>query len=672
MENIKIVSSYNFDYSQIVDIPVLKKQRKNNGGNRLKYKDITCAFDIETTGIDDIEHAIMYIWMFAFGKDTVVIGRTWEDFLYFASGLSNRLDIGESIPIYVHNLSYEFSFLKGIYDFQTEDVFCMDRRKPLKCFMYDKRLEFRCSYYQTNMSLEAFTDKMNVKHKKLSGEDFDYSKKRYPWTELTEKELDYCINDVVGLVEAIEVEMSLSEDNLDTIPPTSTGYVRRDTKRAVKDMNIYYKIQDLQPDYDLYAMLSEAFRGGNCHANRIYAGRILSDVDSFDRASSYPDVMCNCDFPMRKFRKINMLYFDKLLYFYDKHIPFIVRVVLKNVSLKKPWYGAPYLAKHKCWNTIGAVIDNGRILEAEQLATTLTDIDLAIVIEQYNFDIEISDGYKSAYDKLPQAIIDTNIEYFKRKTELKGVEGQELYYMLSKNKLNSVYGMSVQSPVKQSIYYVDYNFVVGEENEKEILERNTKKAFLSYAWGVWVTAWARWRLEEAIKLVGKNFIYADTDSVKFLSNQLDFSIFDEYNKKRIEESKKSGAYAKDRHGKIHYMGVYEHDAHYDRFVTLGAKKYAYEQNGNINLTVAGVNKKKGGAELKRFGGLEAFKEGFIFSDAGGTESVFNDKVDFDYVIDGHTINIKDNLYLKPSTYTLGITAEYFNIIHKFKSYYSER
>ena len=42
--------------------------------------------------------------------------------------------------------------------------------------------------------------------------------------------------------------------------------------------------------------------------------------------------------------------------------------------------------------------------------------------------------------------------------------------MMSKAKLNSIYGMSVQSPVKQNIDYIDDIFEIAGEDERELLE----------------------------------------------------------------------------------------------------------------------------------------------------------------------------------------------------------
>lgn len=83
-------------------------------------------------------------------------------------------------------------------------------------------------------------------------------------------------------------------------------------------------------------------------------------------------------------------------------------------------------------------------------------------------------------------------------------------------------------------------------------------------------------------------------------------------------SKQNGAWAVDPKGKDHYMEVYEQEKDADRFITWGAKKYAYESDGKLKITVAGVPKKEGAEELKRKGGLDALKPGFVFSDCRQT------------------------------------------------------
>ena len=109
------------------------------------------------------------------------------------------------------------------------------------------------------------------------------------------------------------------------------------------------------------------------------------------------------------------------------------------------------------------------------------------------------------------------------------MEGQEIYYNKNKNLLNSIYGMSAQDPVKQSIDYIyGTGFVEREEAENKLLDSYNEKAFLPYQWGVWTTANARYELHEGIWLNPDAWVYGDTDSNKFITD-VDFT---EYNNRK--------------------------------------------------------------------------------------------------------------------------------------------
>lgn len=677
MENLYTVDTY--DYTRIQNIPCLHDTRSNRGTKKKRgYKNCMCAFDIETTRITEIEQSIMYIWQFSiiFPDDLhidTIIGRTWSEFEMHLSQLQKD-DNEAYYMIFVHNLSYEFQFLRGIYTFSPEEVFAVKSRKILKCEMYS-RFEFRCSYLQTNMGLDSFTKKMKVEHAKLSGEKFDYSKKRYPWTELTDYELQYSVNDTIGLIEAMHKRMILANDNLYTLPLTSTGYVRRVTKKAMYGWAKKHKY--IFPDINVFDLLEEAFRGGDTHANRYYSGTVIKadgkkiiGIGSFDRSSSYPDVILNDAFPMTKFVFIGTLEESDIEKKLDRGKALLFRCRISSIKQKDKYYGAPYLSYSKCRKVSGEILDNGRILSADYLETTITDIDYEIMKAEYKWTVfEITECYESRYGQLPEHLKDIFRRYYIDKTELKGISEQELFYNLQKALLNAGYGMMVQSPVKQSLIFTESEedvFTVDESiSRSELLNEYNRTAFLPFQWGVWVTAWARYRLKEGINIVGDRYIYGDTDSVKYVIVDGDDieAKFNEYNKKRIENSTRNHAYATDPKGHVHYMGVYEYEKTYTEFSTLGAKKYVYrEEDGTLHTTIAGVNKKYAPEELEEHGGISAFKVGFTFSKAGGTESVYNDTPYGDYEIDGHNIFIGHNIVIKPSTYTIGITEEYRRIL----------
>ena len=252
------------------------------------------------------------------------------------------------------------------------------------------------------------------------------------------------------------------------------------------------------------------------------------------------------------------------------------------------------------------------------------------------------------------------------KTSLKGVSGREADYALSKEMINALYGMCAQNPVKLDILYSDTEdpFKLEEITEEGLHEKLLKynhRAFLLYAWACWVTSWARYKLKQIVNIVGDLFVYCDTDSCKFIKDETYPIILLKI--ESLNKSLISDTYADDPSGHRHFIGVFEPDGSYRRFVTLGAKKYAYEdEEGDLHITIAGVNKSAGARELAARGGLEALRVGFEFREGGGLESVYNDSAYGAYTIDNHTLYIGKNVVLRPSSYTVGITMEYTSVI----------
>lgn len=651
-----------------------KYPKDRETGEKIHYANLITAFDIEVSTYDDPEEGpqgFMYIWQWQFGSVCTVFGRTWDEFLTVAGKLNAWLDSQKlRLMVYVHNLAFEFQYLAGIWEFKGGDIFATDVRSPLRVKM--DRLELRCSYRLSGMSLETWAKELKTDHQKVEG--FDYSVMRYPWTGLTDLEYKYCFNDVVCVVECIEKQLEAYGDTLYTIPMTKTAYVRRRVKQAM-----YYwsatGIQGMQNDIRTYDRLREAFRGGDTHANRYWVESILGDVYSYDRSSSYPDVIVHCKFPMSKFReeKASFEEFKKLC---ESGRACLAKVAFYKIKLEDTETGNPYLSYEHCsrpgyTRPIGEVMDNGRIMSADYCEMALTEIDYRIIETQYDWEsVRVIWLMSARYGFLPQPLIDVILNLYRDKTALKGVEGRELNYAYAKADLNSVYGMMCQRVISQPIVFENGNWNPGEFRNKEGEKISREEAyaiaidgaFLNYAWAVWVTAWARWRLFEGIEIATKesrlNFVYADTDSIKARSA----INLDKYNAARIRDAKASGAFADDSKGIRHYMGVFEYEGMYDQFVTLGAKRYCSKEGDNITITVAGVPKKEGAEELKRKGGIEAFVNGFIFSDSGKTAAVYNDASDYWVEFEGIPVHITRNVCIVPTTYDLSLESNYALLI----------
>lgn len=679
-------------HEEFVDYSTIKFTPEPVGNYRVKYSYVheMLAFDIETTRIPEINESFMYIWNLAIEGNFVITGRTWDSFKHCVEQLSEILGKYRAM-CWVHNLPFEFVFLSGIFEFRNQDIFAVDRREPVKVLL-NKHIELRCSYKLTNMSLDRFTGKYNVEHRKYvkrlnmddmplekrelikrRGIGFDYSKQRYADTPLTHKEWLYVVYDVLGLIEAVRAQMAHFGDTLYSIPLTQTGYPRRTVREGMRDLK--GKVFYMWPDFRCYELLRAAFRGGNTHGSRWYAGEILEDVHSVDESSAYPYAQCTKRFPMAPFKHVGDTresYLEKML---GRGACFVMLVRLTNLELKNPYIAVPYLSFDKCMpKRIGLSRQfNGRILSADWLEIAITDIDYRIIKSQYKCDVEILELWQSWYGRLPDPIINANLEFYKLKTELKRVSGQELYYMNNKEQLNALFGMSVQDPISDEMLYNGGNWKEAGKDLLYLYNKSRGGAFELYQWGVWCTANARQALQRGISIVGEDqFVYCDTDSVKYLG-EADFT---EYNAECIRACEEVGAYAADRNGEVHYMGVFEQEPDYIKFIHQGAKRYAYTQldkNGieRLHITVAGVPKAEGARILADAGGLKSFKDGFIFHGTGKLRSIYNDEFDnravkwqpHDYTTsDGHTVHLTRNVTLVETDYKIGLTHDFNSIV----------
>ena len=474
---IKTWDAYNM--RNVKRIPYLSKKGGRHR-NKVYYIDTVAAFDIETTNIDKYKQAVMYIWQMQI-NNTTIIGRTWDDFRSFYKKLNDAIKEDCMMVVYIHNASFEYQFLKSIIP--IDSVFAMDARKILK--FTSGKLEFRCSYLQSNMSLDAFLKQMGVPDQKVKG--FNYKKKRYPWTKLTKDELHYCVNDVKGLRQAMIKRMQSQGDNLYTVPLTSTGYSRRLAKRALSGYQKY--IHFMLPDQEVMMALRDCFRGGDTHAHRNNSNMLLEaekvgGLYSMDISSSYPAVMLSEKFP-KDFQRGDIRYLDRYL---KNDYAMLMYIDFFDIKLSDPDFGDPYLSKAKCMQIDNGKYDNGRVLEADALRTCINEIDLRIIMMEYSFEsFQISDLWIANKAYLPYKLRNLLKETYQQKTLLKGEKDQELQYNHIKSLFNAYYGMMVQNPIKPNyILGPDNSLVVDpDETVDELIETYRRKGWLPYQWGVW-------------------------------------------------------------------------------------------------------------------------------------------------------------------------------------------
>lgn len=678
IEGVKLEKVYDMTEVPFFEIMMNAKTSKRKG---ITYLEIPAAFDIETTnmyqrtkgGQIDSEgfrpYSFMYHWQVCI--DTYVIfGRRWEEFTKLLTYMSNEMNLNSKnrLVIHVHNLPFEFAHCRRFLN--VTEGFYKDINKPVRVLTAEG-IEFRDSYILSNMSLGKFCEnEEGVIHYKLSGDDYDYNKIRTADTPMTEKEEAYCYNDVRGLCECIASRMRY--DTLGGMPMTSTGYVRRMFRENMRKNPENRKIiKNAEYDVHMYDLLRRAFRGGDTHANVRAANQIIPNVQSFDIASSYPAVMVTEEFPMGKFTRISVNLWKKG-YCEKHHMAYIIRCRFWDIKFKGI-HGDPYIPFSQCSAIRNHhdelehenIYDNGRIIYAQAIEIVLTDIDWKIIKDSYTWSsMAVKEVYASAYGKLPQEFRDVVIDLFHQKTELKGVKGKEYEYMRSKNRINAAYGMTVQKIITEETTYENGEYETVTLDLAEQLKKYFKNynSFLLYQWGVWVTAHARKKLHEGIELVGRNGIYWDTDSVKTVGDYKE--AFEKLNEVYKQKAIEAGAFATDPKGRVHYMGVFEYEETYKRFITLGAKKYLIEdQDGQLQSTIAGVAKDRGRAFFQKHG-MEAFKVGTVIEDSGHLVAYYNNDDIHEITVNGCTMTTASNIALVDDTYTLGVTGEYADLLNK--------
>lgn len=606
---------------------------RGKGKNRVNVLDTCCAFDTEATNLTKEGEAVggvVYAWAFA-QDGQVYVGRTWEEWADFRRCVMQMLGTYSKkiIFVYVHNLAYDFQFLRRRH--RWNKIFATKSREVVEAIDV-MGFCFKCSYKLTLASLERCAKDLSMfKITKMSG-DLDYDKLRSPATPLTAEEWRYVTHDVLVL-NALIYEHRARVGKLTDIPFTSTGYVRKDCYGACLDSKYFNFIHKMELSYDTYTQLKRVCQGGTVISSPWHAGTTLKNVRSLDEASAYPTVLLCEMYPMESFQE------DDTITTIDEANTKYGRECWYACATYRGIYGTEtsgyIISASKCDQMANQKIANGRIIQADELTTWVTDVDVENYANFYAYDsVTLRFFHHARKTYLPKNLVLKILEYYEKKTKLKKKDPVE--YRRAKALLNSIFGMFLTDPVNDIVEYdVDgdngsesFAGWTGEEktddwevdelahyehicNEIRNYNRN-KKRFSYWPWGIWCTAYARRNVCAAIKECGGDFCYCDTDSVKIVNYGRHKDFFDRYNADVTAKIAKALTYhgidparaapEDDKHEK-HPIGIFDDEGMWKRFKTLGAKRYMYEagprtdENGNVTdpntlyTTVAGCGKK---------------------------------------------------------------------------------
>lgn len=594
------------------------------------YTNISMGFDIETTNYTEWSEdekgnsllftakAYMYHWQLSL-NDIVITGRKWTDFetlLYNLNkwikhnvNLSGCKKVSKTI-IWVANLSFEFEFIKK--RFKLKDVFAKDKHDIVKFSVVDYTFEFRDALNLSGGSLESLA-KDYCKTQKLVG-DLDYRVLRNSQTELSEKEKEYCYNDVIILSEFHDfIYSQYIEKNY--LPYTKTGVLRHEVKKLMTAEDFKSVWDNYPNEHEYKFFMNYVYKGGYAHACAWNVSELLlNEVYSVDYTSSYPAVMEHELYPMSAFLQLNQKFIgqmneksiDEVQEYFKKRVEeskfTIVHYELYDVKNKT---FNTYISASKCINEAeilnnkrNTTIDNGRILECKKCECADTEIDMITIFDMYTFSrIVILNMWECENSgRLPNYLLQPLEHFYQNKAELKskGLESTA-QYAIAKAMVNSTYGMCCQKMIEYILEFKDGDF--DEKLDLSEWDKKVKKQFLLPYWGIYICAYARRNLMKFVVDFDDDTVCCDTDSIYFTNIEMHRKTIDDWNYNIIQQNiqlfnnpafNDLGCFdfqSIDKNGNI---------TPYEKFCTMGAKRYLLcgWNNGKYGYkqTIAGLPK----------------------------------------------------------------------------------
>ena len=562
--------------------------------------------------------------------------------LYYKLGLKPYDDTEKKLIIYIHNLSYDMSYLypylldlPGI-DKDAKYQGIIEAPNKFLSLVFGS-FEFRCSYRLSGMSLEKWSKEMNAEHIKKVGM-YDYDKVLYQDSDLSEDEQDYDKFDVYSMRDCLYKQMAYYGDDITSIPLTKTGYIRRTLRKSCFNDPHYKKkyFWDNKLSAVNYEYCLKSFSGGYTHNNRFWrdtlieAGKtyeyipgsgIYIKVDKIkhrDFKSHYPTQQtCYKRFPIGRPQHIYdcstmpFVYTVEEILAEAEEFTHFVKLLITDCSLRDPMCSMPFMQLSKCYqaNFNNKIVDNGRIIKASGSFIMYVDtLTLQILAEQYTMECAVLDVYRMKNGPLPDCIIKVVDKYFKGKSDKKALVHQlteefgkldpktveaEFDLMQEKAGLNSIYGCTVQQALKD-VFQIDDNMnfsyktkYISEGEVEEGLESyySGKNNFLAYQLGCVVTSLARFELYSFIRLIGYEYVlYSDTDSLFYISTP--------EIEKRIEaknkELRETAHFVELENGKREYYNEFTEEPDCLAFKGLHSKCYGVVTSKGLEITIAGV------------------------------------------------------------------------------------
>lgn len=517
-------------------------------------------------------------------------GRSIEDFFDYIFSIADENTI---LHVNFHNLQFDGSFilswlLENGYQ-EKETLRSTNKFRTLidadGKFFYIAVMKNKCkicfedSLKKIPMKVEEIAESLKIKEKGV----IDYSRIIYPEDEISQEDVDYCVNDCRIVADALQ-EMFL-KNGLTKLTLSSNAFTY--FKESHKcDFRTRFPVLSDEED----SFVRASYKGGICQC-REEGERYKGDIFCLDVNSMYPSVMRSEWLPCGKGEYFEGQYIE------DKCAPLYVQRIVVSMVLKENHF--PSVAYKNFYCSRQTFVE--KCVDEEM---TLTNIDIETMFENYDIiDIDYIDGYKYQSCK---GVFDTYVDHFYNMKSQAKQEGNYFNYLLAKLMQNSLYG---KFGMRREFGKQRINV-----NEEGILQKESLK--LTENEGIYIpmasfiTSYARRKLlKNAMMLGGKKAVlYMDTDSLHTINpNYENIVDVDSYR-----------------------LGAWKLEGIADEGVFVRQKTYAEHINGEWEVKCSGMSKK-----AKKNISIESFEKGQEFE--GNLKQV---RVKGGAILESHTFSIR--------------------------------
>ena len=500
--------------------------------------------DFETT--TDVEDCRVWAWGicnienldFKYGND---IGSFFDEISKYTKlklWFHNLKFDGEFIFNYLFNAGYKHTEEKKLKTKEFSTLISdMGQFYSIKINYDGSIIEIFDSLKVLPFTVEQIGKSFSITEQKL---EIDYTEKREKGHVLTHKEVEYLKHDCIIVAKALKIL-----HNQDMQKMTTGANALYNFKKTIGTKQFDYWFPP--PYYD--SDIRKAYKGGFTYLNPKFSNKEIGKGIVLDVNSLYPSVMYYNPLPYGE-----GIYFDGK-YEYDPLYNVYIQKIRCQFKIKENKIPTIQIKNNLSFIPTQYLLSS----DGEQVCLSLSSVDEKLFFEHYEvFDLEYIDGWKF---KSAKGIFKEYIDYWNGQKVKATIEGNKPMRQIAKLMLNSLYGkFASRTQIASKVPYMQDGIIKYRTTELK------DKSPVYIPVGIFITAWARYKTITSAQKVYDRFIYADTDSLHLVGDEIPPEL-------EISDTE---------------LGKWKHESTFSKAKFLRQKSYIEVIDNKLNITCAGM------------------------------------------------------------------------------------